>query len=236
MNREYHTWLSPALGREMELLVFGHAGIPTLVFPTSQGRFYDFENNGMVQAVQRQIDHGQLQLFCVDSVDSESWYNREAPPRWRIGRHLQYEQYILNEVTPLVRQKNHAPQLTLAGCSFGGFHAASMALRHPETFTGMLSISGAFDLSCLLNGYSDEDSYLLFPTYFLPNLYDPWYLDRYRKNVYVLATGVHDQCWDQNEKLAAVMRQKGIPVRLDVWGDNAGHDWPWWRRMAAQYL
>lgn len=242
MHREYHRWFSPSLGREMELLVFGegdvagHAAMPVIVFPTSQGRFFEFEDRGMVEAVRSQIEHGKLQLFCVDSIDAESWYNREAPPRWRIARHLQYERYIFDEVIPLVRWKNRSPQLGMTGCSFGGFHAASMALRHPEIVTGMLAMSGAFELSDFLQGYCDQDVYLTFPTYFLPNLHDPWYLDRYRKNVYVLATGVHDQCWDQNEKLAAVMRQKGIPVRLDVWGDNAGHDWPWWQRMAAQYL
>ena len=51
MNREYHKWHSPALGRDMELLVFGHAGTPYLVFPTSMGRFFDYENRGMIDAV-----------------------------------------------------------------------------------------------------------------------------------------------------------------------------------------
>ncbi|MBC8077315.1 MAG: esterase, partial [Chloroflexales bacterium] len=39
MHRSYHAWHSPALGRTMELLVFGHGGTPVLVFPTSRGRF-----------------------------------------------------------------------------------------------------------------------------------------------------------------------------------------------------
>ena len=26
MNREYHKWFSPRLGRDMEMLVFGHGG------------------------------------------------------------------------------------------------------------------------------------------------------------------------------------------------------------------
>src|ERR1700719_596773 len=51
MNREYHKWYSPRLGRDMELLVFGHAGLPVLVFPTSGGRFYEFEDRGMVGAL-----------------------------------------------------------------------------------------------------------------------------------------------------------------------------------------
>src|ERR1700761_2771380 len=36
MNREYHKWWSQRLGRDMELLVFGHSGVPAIVFPTSQ--------------------------------------------------------------------------------------------------------------------------------------------------------------------------------------------------------
>ncbi len=73
MVREYHTGYSSRLGREMEILVFGHAGLPVMVFPTSCGRFYDFEDRGMVAALAAKIDSGQVQLFCVDSVDAESW-------------------------------------------------------------------------------------------------------------------------------------------------------------------
>src|ERR1041385_6152169 len=65
MNREYHKWYSHRLGRDMELLIFGHAGTPTLVFPTSQGRFYEYEDRGMVWAMTGKIDAGALQLFCV---------------------------------------------------------------------------------------------------------------------------------------------------------------------------
>ena len=109
MKREYHKWLSPALGRDMELLAFGHAGIPALVFPTSCGRFFEFEDRGMVNVVRDKLEQGRLQLFCVDSVDSESWYNRNVPPRWRIARHMQYENYLMQEVLPLVRQLNRHP-------------------------------------------------------------------------------------------------------------------------------
>src|SRR5580704_506556 len=106
MNREYHKWYSPRLGREMELLVFGHAGLPVLVFPTSGGRFYEFEDCGMVAALADKIDAGRLQFFCVDSVNLESWYNLRLPPRLRIARQMQYEDYLLREAVSLIRQKN----------------------------------------------------------------------------------------------------------------------------------
>lgn len=89
MNREYHKWHSPRLSREMELLIFGHAGLPVMVFPTSAGRFFDFEDRDMIAALTGKIDAGQPQFDCVDSVDKESWYNQQAPPRSRIARHVQ---------------------------------------------------------------------------------------------------------------------------------------------------
>jgi esterase/lipase superfamily enzyme len=58
MNREYHKWYSSRLGRDMELLVFGHAGLPVMVFPTSGGRFYEFEDRGMIGALAGKIDAG----------------------------------------------------------------------------------------------------------------------------------------------------------------------------------
>jgi len=42
MNREYHRWFSPALNRDMEMLIFGHAGARVLVFPTSLGKYYEW--------------------------------------------------------------------------------------------------------------------------------------------------------------------------------------------------
>lgn len=238
MRRDYHKWFSKDLGREMEMLVFGHDGLPAVVFPTSGGRFHEFEDHGMVQAVRDKLEHGNLQLFCVDSVDTESWYNRGVGPDWRVARHLSYEKYILHDVLPLVRQINHRPHLISLGCSFGGYHAVNIALRHPDLFSGFLSMSGAFDLKALgfLGHYYSEDTYFNLPLDYVPNLHDPHTLDRMRHNTYVLATGVHDQCWNDNERMGAAMRSRGIPVRLDVWGDNTGHDWPWWQHMAQVYL
>jgi len=76
MNREYHAWHSPSLNRNMELLVFGHGGSRVLVFPTSMGRYYEWEDRGMMGALGEHIERGWIQLYCVDSVDEESWYAR----------------------------------------------------------------------------------------------------------------------------------------------------------------
>lgn len=75
----------------MELLAFGHAGAKVLVFPTREGRFFDYENWGLVDALRKPLDDGRLRLYCVDGVDSESLYCRTAPPPARVERHAQFE-------------------------------------------------------------------------------------------------------------------------------------------------
>lgn len=220
----------------MELLVFGHAGVPALIFPTSQGRFFEFEDRGMIASISHKFDAGELQFFCLDSVDAESWYNRNVPPRWRIARQMQYESYVMDEVMGLVREKNRDAHCVTVGASFGGYHAVDMALRHPDVFTGFLSMSGAFDIAGFLHGYYDEDVYFHAPPHYIANMGDPWFLDRYRRNTYVLGTGHDDQCLWQNERLGELLRAKGIPCRLDVWNAWNSHDWPTWKRMMNEYL
>ena len=106
MKRDYRKWQSPALGRDMEMLVFGEGGTPVLVFPTSMGRFYQWEDFGMIAHMAPRIDAGWLQLWCVDSVDSESFYDKTKAPQQRAARHVAYEKYLVEEVLPAIRDEN----------------------------------------------------------------------------------------------------------------------------------
>jgi len=237
MNREYHKWSSQALGRDMELLVFGHAGMPIIVFPTSMGRFFQFEDMGMIGAIESRINGGQYQAYCVDSVDAESWYNKAVHPRERIFRHMKYEDYILSEVVPFIRRRNGATRVGVTGCSFGGYHSVNFALRHPDLVATAISMGGAFDIHQFLDGYYDQNAYFHCPPDFLPNLTDDWFLNRLRHDVrLILATGENDICLAENHRLSRILNEKGIPHWLDVWGSGTGHDWPWWRQMAVKFF
>jgi esterase/lipase superfamily enzyme len=220
----------------MELLVFGHAGPPMIVFPTSMGSFFEYEERGMVHAVSHKLHHGHLQLYCVTTVDSESFYAKHLHPRQRIERYLTYERYLLEDVVPFVRNRSGHAVMGLTGCSFGAYHAFTMALRHPDVFTSSVTMGGAFGLQRFLDGYFDTDAYLLSPPDFLPQMSDPWFLDRIRANKWVLVTGEHDICRGDTEHAASLLAARGIPHSLHVWGFGSYHDWPEWTRMAAAYL
>jgi esterase/lipase superfamily enzyme len=220
----------------MELLVFGHAGTPVLVFPTSMGRFFDYESRRMIDVVRSKYENGALQAFCVDSVDAESWYNKAVHPAQRAARHVEYEQYLIDEVLPFIRARNSSDGIVVTGCSFGGYHSLNFALRHPDIVSHCVSMGGAFDIHQFLDGYYDDNCYYNCPPDYLPNLTDPWFLERYGRMKIVLATGENDICVADNRRMSGIMSAKSIPHWLDVWGDGTGHDWQWWEQMAVKFF
>jgi len=236
MRRDYHNWYSHRLGHQMELLAFGHGGAPILVFPSSRGRFFEYENTGMVQALSGKIDAGNIQLFCVDSADGESWYNRGLHPHDRVMRHGAYENYILYEVVPLIKGVNCAQQISTTGVSLGAYHALNFGLRHPDVTSRVVAMSGTFDMRPFMDGYYDQDFYFNNPVDYIPNMNDSWFLDHYHRMNIVMGVGDWDICLGENFKMAEILGKKGIPHWLDVWTGGQQHDWPLWQRMAVKFF
>ncbi len=242
MNREYHRWHSPNLNRQMELLVFGHAGAKVLVFPTRDGRFWEYESIRLVQSIAPKLNAGLLQLFCVDSVDHESFYCFWCQPAGRIKRHVQFEKYVLDEVMPLMHSVNAHPQTIAHGCSLGAFHAVTIALRHPHLFQKICAFSGRYDLTLsvehfrnLFDGYYDEQIYFHTPTHFLGQLECETRLAQMRSMDIVLTIGAEDPFLENNRYLSRLLSAKSIRHELHVW-DGRAHTGGAWRRMAPLYL
>lgn len=233
MHRQHRKWWSPALERDMEMLVFGDRGTPVLVFPTSMGRFYQWEDFGLVGHMAPRIDGGWLQLWCVDTVDGESFYAKQRSPQERAARHLAYERYLLDEAIPAIRADNEVPFLIVAGASFGATHAAMLVTRHPGVARKAVCLSGAYGVSRWLDGATD--AYYLDPLAFLPGLSDERYLGPMRDTEIVIATGELDPNVDESKRLAALLQEKGVPADLHLWQGWA-HDWPFWKDMVDVFL
>jgi esterase/lipase superfamily enzyme len=241
MNIEYHKWWSPSLNQDMELKVYGYYGKPVLVFPAQSGRFYDFENFGMIQAIAPFIEEGRIKVFTVDGIDDQTWANWDAHPADRAFRHMDYDHYVTGEVAPFVDQHcNHSGQKILTtGVSMGGYHSANFFFRHPDIFDAVIAISGIYDLQMFVGDYSDENVYLNSPLAYLSNLEDPWYLDQFRNSKIIITAG--QGAWEEDmlqETLAlkSVLEAKNIPAWVDIWGNDVNHDWPWWRKMLPYFL
>ena len=239
MNVEEHHWHSDALGHEMWLKVYGHAGRPVVAFPSQDGRYWDWESWGMVDAIDHLLDGGRMRLVAVDSIDWQSWTDQASPPGDRARRHEAYDRYLAHEVAPFVRSHTGADRAWTAGASMGAYHALNTVLRHPDLFDGTVAMSGLFRLRHFIGDYVDDAVYFHSPLHYLPNLDDPWYLDRLRAASIAVVVGQgawEDEMLEDTRELEAQFRAKGIPAIVDYWGHDVNHDWPWWRVMLPQYL
>jgi esterase/lipase superfamily enzyme len=234
LTREEHRWHSHSLDREMDLLVFGHAGARLLVFPTSEGRYYDWERFGLVDAIADYLRNGVIQLFCADSVDAESWYAAERPPQERARRHAQYDRYLLDELVPFSEQHNPGSSLLTSGASFGAYHAVTFALRYPQLVTRAIGMSGLYDISRFVEGYVGDDVDAYNPVAMVANEHDPERLERLRQIGIVLAVG-DEPLRESNRRLSALLTDKGIPHTLNI-SDDWTHEWSSWAAMLRLYL
>jgi esterase/lipase superfamily enzyme len=215
----------------METLHFGDRGRVLVAFPISMGRFHLWEDNGLVDALAPRLDAGDAQLLCVDSIDEESWYAEDKAPAARVRRHLAYERYLLDEVLAGL----DAPPVCV-GASFGAFHSALLALRHPDRVAGFVAMSGVFDNSRWLDGYHDEDTYLTNVLAFVPHLHEDRHLAPIRAmDLKVIVTGTDDANAGESVALADALRGVGITVSLHLLPGWL-HDWPYWREMLRAHV
>jgi esterase/lipase superfamily enzyme len=241
MNIEYHKWWSPNLNQDMELKVYGYYGKPALIFPAQGGRFYEYEDFGMVTAIHDFIEAGRVKLFTVDSVDNQSWANWGLPAADRARRHEDYDRYITQEVVPFMRQHcGRTEQKGLvSGCSMGAYHAANFFFRHPDAFDAVIALSGLYQLRMFVGDYVDDAIYFNTPLLYLRNLTDPTYLDQYRSSQIILCAGQgawEDAMLADAYAMKRILEEKEVPCWIDIWGYDVNHDWPWWRKMMPYFL
>jgi esterase/lipase superfamily enzyme len=239
MHVEEHAWSSAVLGHDMGLKVYGHDGRPVIAFPSQEGRYWDFENWGMIDACAGLIEAGRARIVAVDGIDWQSWANWSAHPSDRARRHEAYDRYLVTEVAPFVRQLTGHETAWVTGASMGAYHAANAIFRHPDLFDGLVAMSGLYQLRMFIGDEVDDPVYFNSPLLYLPGLEDPWYLSRFRsaKLAFVVGQGAWEgEMVADTRAMEEVLWAKGIPAIVDFWGEDVDHNWPWWRRMLPYYL
>lgn len=217
------------------MLVFGHSGFPVIAFPTSNARYYELKDFGLIGSAHELIESGRIKIYCPDAIDSQSWYNNSIHPADRVKTHMGYENLIINDVIEYAKHDSESDKVCLAGCSFGAYHALNLAFRHPDLVSYLICMSGAYDIKQFIMGYYDDNCYFNNPPDYLPNLTDNWYLEKIKNMGIILGTGEWDICLNDNLIMSNILNSKGISHWLDV-RYQAKHDWPLWREMFPHYL
>jgi esterase/lipase superfamily enzyme len=234
MHREIHHWYSRSLNKHMEVAEWGHFGFALLMLPTAAADYLEYERFLMIDALAPHIDAGKIKVYSINSINSESWLNRNMHPRHKAIRHTQFNSYVYKEVLPFIKSRTspETPIIT-TGASLGALHAANLYFKRPDLLDGTIAMSGVYDLQVYTDGYYDEDVYFNSPVAYLSNLDDDYYLPMLRRaqHIHILTGSGSYEDPEASRNLSRVLSAKGIPHDLDIWGPDMPHDWPTWRAM-----
>jgi len=232
---------SQILGRELPFLVFGYGGRPVMVFPTQNGRCTDFNDFHMPETIAGHIQNGRVQLFCVDSIDEQTWSDEYGNKGHRAWLQEQWFRYCTEEFFPRMREINRTSKAPLtAGCSMGATHALNTFLRRPDIFDGVIALSGAYDAHYFFGDYMDANLYNNSIVDYMAGMpSEHFYIPMYNARSIYICTG--QGAWeDEMIRTTSIVRdifaQKGIRANIDFWGHDVNHDWPWWQKQFPYFL
>ena len=242
MDRRHVTLPSDALGAALGVIGYGHYGRPVLAFPAERGHCWDYENHGMTDALAGLIDGGRVKLYCVDTIDGQTWQDDTLPLEERARRHGFYEDWIVNHVVPFIHGDVGGPQeIIVTGPSFGAYHAANVALKRADLFPVAICQSGIYEISGLGWGDRGDAVYFNNPVDYVARFHGD-HLDWLRGRLSMLIVCGQGQWEDttgaleSSKRFAAILSEKGLRHELDLRGHDVPHDWPSWRNQIAHHL
>lgn len=243
-RHQIETPLGSGIDRGMHIISYGHYGRPVLVFPSEAGRAWDFESNGMVSAVADLVNDGRIKLYCVDSLDADTWSDKGLPIEERALRHEVYTRWLTHTVVPHIHADTAAgAELITTGCSMGAYHAVHFAFQRADLAPLAIGLSGNYDVMTWRSwGERGDATYFANPTDYVPNLHGD-HLEWLRKQLSILLV-VGQGAWETHPtgslpstvKFAQLVQEKGIRCELDLWGYDVSHDWEWWQQQLAHHL
>jgi esterase/lipase superfamily enzyme len=239
MKRDLSSWYSPALSKEMPIVTYGDFGFALLLVPTAAADYLEYERFQLIDSIEHHIDSGKVKVFSINSMNNESWMNKEMQNEHKAIRHNQFNNYVFNEVLPFIKTStSQDTPIIICGASFGALHSMNLFLKRPDMINGVIAMSGVYDLHEYTKGFNDDQVYFNSPMNYLPNLTDHWYLENIRKShhIHLLSGSGSYEDPQAARDFAALLYSKGITYELDIWGADMTHDWPTWRAMLPSYL
>ncbi len=232
------SWHSPRLGQEVAVARWGEIGSPILMFPTAGGDAEEIERFLVIDTVARFLEEGRIKVYSCDSVAGRVMLGKEGSPEHQMRVLNRFQNFVYHELVPAIRQDCNDDSIGImtAGSSIGAFNALAALCRFPDAFTHALCMSGTYDLQRFLGVGATEEFYYASPLHYLPDLAGAP-LDKLRTRFVILASG-RGRAEDITDsyRVASLLGRKGIPNRLDDWGEEWDHDWPTWRNMLVRYV
>ncbi|MGI6756162.1 MAG: alpha/beta hydrolase-fold protein [Atopobiaceae bacterium] len=227
-----------AAEKDFDLAIYGQAGRVAVVFPEGDATCTSWENAGMFAGIEELIDRGSCMVVATDALDDESWYFHAATPEYRLQNVASYFDYVENELYKFVTSvatTDEAP--LLVGVGMGALNATIAMLRYPERYSGLLAVSGTYDVHAFIEGELDEAWLAYSPVDLVASL-DSAALKRLKdvQLAFVCGTNATETGIATQRALEDALVACGVDATFEYWGPDVTHGWTWWKEEVAQLL
>lgn len=239
--KESISWYSERVREEVQFVRWGTMGRPVLLYPTAGGDAEEIERFLMIKVLAPLLEEGRIKIYSIDSLPARDWGDREKPAAYAGAFQNAFDSFVYHEVVPAIRRdcNDDDIEIVTAGASIGAFNALASLCRHPDVFKLAICMSGSYDVERFIKGPGEPgpEFAVSSPRLFLPGMGDGPHLDKLRERFVLMCHG--GGRWEdpnQDWGMAELLGSKGIPNRVDAWGEGYDHDWPTWRAMLPKYL
>ena len=220
MDKKMVVHHSKGLDEDLVVNVYGTAGQPVMVFAPQGQDPENLEDVGLVDELAEYVDAGAIQLFCVSSIDNETW-GGTGDATERAARQEAYYQAVCDEIVPLV-------------------HEASGTDARLDLFQGCMCLSGVYDSRRYFGDWMDATLYDNTPCAFLPNMpADHPYVALYNKRQLLFCSGQEAseaESLRTTREIDANLVRLGVDAWCDYWGGDVSHTWYWWKKQVDYFL
>lgn len=227
------------LKKKMKTVIYGERGIPVIAFPSGSTQSTYLETVGVIDVLKEYIDKDLLQIFCVETIDEDGWSDVFGKYEQREANIENYYNYIIEEIIPLIAEYNDNIPLAI-GFGVGALNAASVVLRRPDLFAGLLGCSGNYDGSYYFKGHCSDIIYNNSPALFMENMpYDHKYIKMYNERKIALCVG-QSNFEKESQRTANMLKcsfnDRGINAWVDFWGHDVTPEWDWWKKQLIYFI
>lgn len=224
--------------RELPVLYFLH-GVPS-------GPKALIDGEGLATRVRDWVASGGTP-FLLAVPDGNGSHHRDTEWADAADGSDRVEDRLLREVIPAVegRHRRDAAHRAIGGFSMGGYGSMNLALRHPDVFGSVISISGYYRVDDPSNMFGGDESVIA------ANRPDRNLSAARRVRIFLAAADEEDNPVIEGEpqRFKRLLDAAGVPAVLDV--RQGGHDWDYvrsvlptaftflargWRRSAAPMM
>lgn len=176
-------------------------------------------------------------LVCPDGRDSWYWDSPVDPG-------MQMESFFIEDLIPFIDANyptiKKKEQRAITGLSMGGHGAMWLAMRHPDIFGNVGSMSGGVDIRPFPKSWKMKDrlgeydaNKDVWESHTVAVLAENLDKDKVKLNI-IFDCGTSDMFAKVNDQLHQTLMQKGIPH--DYISRPGGHSHPYWRNSILYHL